>query len=75
MGKKDPRLISGMPGMGLTDAAKLLDVTTDRLKQWLESGILKGLKIHGPRGRWKINQKDIVEFGRKHPELVGKKRQ
>jgi len=73
MARKDPRLISGMPGMSAKEAAHLLGVTTDRVKKWLESGMLKGLKIHGPRGRWKIHQRDIVQFGKDHPELVGKK--
>lgn len=73
MAKKLPGLISSMPGMGLTEAAKLLGVSKDRLKGWLETGKLKGLKVHGPRGRWKINQKDIVEFGKTYPDLAGKK--
>ena len=58
----NPVLIRHIEGVGVQEAAACLGVGTAQVKQWLESGSLKGFRPTG--GRWKITRKDLLKFSR-----------
>ena len=63
----NPVLIRHIEGVGVQEAAKCLGVGTAQVKQWLESGALKGYRPTG--GRWKITRKDLLKFSRSQRKL------
>jgi excisionase family DNA binding protein len=58
----NPVLIRHIEGVGVQEAAACLGATTAQVKQWLESGALKGYRPTG--GRWKSTRKDLITFSR-----------
>lgn len=59
----------------LSDASKLVGITTGRLRQMLRAGTLKGMKA-GPRA-WLVAEKEVLKLRSKQPTTgrprVGKK--
>ena len=50
------------------DAAKRLGVSTEKIRGWLESGLLKGQQL--TRTKWQVDAQDLLSFARNHPELL-----
>jgi hypothetical protein len=55
-------------GMSVKEAAQKLCVDPAKIVSWLEEGKLTGFRRVS--GRWKILQKDLVEFSRVHRNLL-----
>ena len=66
--RAQPGLIRNIPGMSESKAAKQLYVKPAKIREWLESGALKGFRRVS--GTWKITQHDLVEFARNRRDLL-----
>jgi hypothetical protein len=52
------------------DAAKRLGVSAEKLRGWLEGGLLKGTQL--TRTKWKVDAQDLLAFARDHRALLQK---
>lgn len=50
--------------MGLFEAANILDVTPQTVKEWIRKGLLSGEKHTTPGGKvtWVLNSKEVAAF-------------
>lgn len=50
------------------EAAKRLGVRPEKIRDWLESGLLKGQQL--TRTKWQVDAQDLLSFARNHRELL-----
>ena len=50
------------------EAAKRLGVRPEKIRGWLESGLLKGRQIS--RTKWQVDAQDLLSFARDHRDLL-----
>lgn len=63
-----PGLIRNIEGMSDSEAAKHLGVKPAKIREWLESGTLKGYRRVS--GKWKIAKVDLIAFMRERRDLL-----
>ena len=50
------------------EAAKRLGVRPEKIRGWLETGLLKGQQL--TRTKWQVDAQDLLTFARDHRELL-----
>lgn len=50
------------------EAAKRLGVRPEKIRGWLESGLLKGQQL--ARTKWQVDAQDLLSFARDHRDLL-----
>lgn len=66
-------LVNGQPkpvphALTHNEAAKRLGVRPEKIRGWLEKGLLKGQQV--TRTKWQVDAQDLLTFARDHRELL-----
>jgi excisionase family DNA binding protein len=54
--------------MSHNEAARRLGVSPEKIRTWLESGLIKGQQL--TRTKWQLDAQDVLDFARKNPDRL-----